>query len=111
MFEVCFLITKYRNLSEGPRNSTPLYRLIQPLVELGAPGPEKGAWTILWCAASSSLKLEDNGCYFMPIGKKTPASNNGEDRALAAKLWEWTGKALAKDDNMRMRGDMPEILT
>jgi hypothetical protein len=32
-----------RNLSDGPRTSTPLYRLIQPLVELGAPGPEKGA--------------------------------------------------------------------
>jgi hypothetical protein len=98
VFEVCFLITKYRNLSEGPRKSTPLYRLIQPLVELGAPGPEKGAWTILWCAASSSLKPEDNGSYFLPIGKKSPASKNGEDKALAAKLREWTETELA---NMR----------
>lgn len=86
---------KYRNLSQGPRNSTPLYRLIQPLVELGAPGPEKGAWTILWCAASSTLKPEDNGSYFVPIGKKTQASKSGEDKTLAAKLWEWTEKELA----------------
>lgn len=98
------------NLSQGPRNSTPLYRLIQPLVELGAPGPGKGAWNILWCAAASSLKPEDNGSYFMPIGKKTTASKNGEDEALAAKLWEWSEKSLGKDKSRSMRDDMPEAL-
>ncbi|KIN00141.1 hypothetical protein OIDMADRAFT_29274 [Oidiodendron maius Zn] len=83
------------NLSQGPRNSTPLYRLIQPLVELGAPGPERGAWPLLWCAASSTLTVEDNGSYFLPIGKKTPASKSGEDKVLAGRLWDWTEKELA----------------
>lgn len=86
--------TSNRNLSERPRTSTPLYRLIQPLVELGAPGPEKGAWPLLWCAASPDLKAEDNGSYYLPIGKKVHASKNAEDTILAATLWEWTEKEL-----------------
>jgi hypothetical protein len=40
------------------------------------------------------LTLEDNGSYFFPIGKKTPASKNGEDKVLAGKLWDWTEKEL-----------------
>jgi hypothetical protein len=88
------LISANRHLSQGPRNSTPLYRLIQPLVELGAPGPERGAWALLWCAASSSLTAEDNGSYFLPIGKKTRTSKSGEDKALAGRLWDWTEKEL-----------------
>ena len=41
------------------------------------------------------MRAEDNGSYFLPVGKKTPASNNGEDKALAGKLWEWTEKELS----------------
>ncbi|KAL3440913.1 retinol dehydrogenase [Aspergillus insuetus] len=50
------------NLSEGPVSSTPLCRLIKPLVELGAPGPRKRAANLLFAATSPSLKHEsDNG--------------------------------------------------
>lgn len=77
-------------LSEGPRGSTPLYRLIQPLVELGAPGPEGGAKNSLWCAASPDLKIDDNGAYFLPVGKKTAASKWGQDEEMAGRLWEWS---------------------
>ena len=81
-------------LSAGPRKSTPLYKLIQPLVELGAPGPEKGSWNSLWCAASLEVKEGDNGCYFFPVGKKTTASVHGEDAFMARRLWEWSEECL-----------------
>ena len=81
-------------LSAGPRGSTPLYKFIQPLVELGAPGPEKGSWNSLWCAASPQLKESDNGSYFLPVGKKTRASMHGEDALMARQLWEWSGECL-----------------
>lgn len=81
-------------LSAGPRGSTPLYRFIQPLVELGAPGPEKGSWNSLWCAASKELGEVDNGAYFLPVGKKTRASVHGEDEFMARKLWEWSEGVL-----------------
>jgi NAD(P)-dependent dehydrogenase (short-subunit alcohol dehydrogenase family) len=78
------------NLSAGPRGSTPFYRIIQPLVEWGAPGPEEGDWTSLWCAVSPDLRTENNGGYFAPVGKRTRASRWGEDEVMAGKLWEWT---------------------
>jgi NAD(P)-dependent dehydrogenase (short-subunit alcohol dehydrogenase family) len=81
-------------LSAGPRGSTPLYKFIQPLVELGAPGPEKGSWNSLWCAASPELKESDNGSYFLPVGKKTRASVHGEDAFMSRKLWEWSEECL-----------------
>jgi NAD(P)-dependent dehydrogenase (short-subunit alcohol dehydrogenase family) len=83
-------------LSAGPRGSTPLYRFIQPLVELGAPGPEKGSWNSLWCAASKELAGVDNGAYFLPVGKKIRASVHGEDGFMARKLWEWSEGVLRK---------------
>jgi NAD(P)-dependent dehydrogenase (short-subunit alcohol dehydrogenase family) len=82
------------NLSNGPRGTTPWYKFIQPLVELGAPGPEKGAYNALWCAASPELKMEDNGGYFEPVGKKTGASACGKDGKMARKLWDWTERKL-----------------
>ena len=83
-------------LSAGPRGSTPLYKLIQPLVELGAPGPEKGCWNTLFCAAGPELKGDDNGAYFLPVGKKTRASVHGEDAFMARKLWEWSEGVLGE---------------
>lgn len=38
--------------------------------------------------------MEDNGAYFAPVGKRTRASERGEDRELAEKLWEWTEERL-----------------
>ena len=81
-------------LSAGPRGSTPLYKLVQPLVELGAPGPEKRSWNSLWCAASPELKEENNGGYFLPVGKKSRASVHGEDGFMARRLWEWSEEYL-----------------
>jgi hypothetical protein len=81
-------------LSAGPRGSTPLYKFIQPLVELGAPGPEKGCWNSLWCAASRELGEDGNGGYFLPVGKKTRASVHGEDAFMARSLWEWSEEFL-----------------
>jgi hypothetical protein len=63
-------------------------------VELGAPGPEKGAYTTLYCAASRDVMIDDNGAYFTPVGKKTRASERGEDPELAKMLWEWTEEKL-----------------
>lgn len=81
-------------LSAGPRGSTPFYKIIQPLVELGAPGPEKGCWNTLWCAASSELRESDNGGYFWPVGRRTRASACGEDAEMARRLWEWSAEVL-----------------
>ena len=86
-------------LSKGPRSSTPWYRIVQPLVEWGAPGPEEGAWTSLWCAASKDLgemvgSGDGNGSYFTPVGKRTRASRCGEDEVMAGRLWEWSEEKL-----------------
>ena len=88
-------VTIIRNLSAGPISSTPLYRLIKPLLELGAPGPRKGAANILFAAVSPKLRLEcDNGAYLLPIGKVSAPSKVGSDPKMAEDLWEWTMKAL-----------------
>jgi NAD(P)-dependent dehydrogenase (short-subunit alcohol dehydrogenase family) len=88
-------LTVLRNLCGGPISSTPLYRLIKPLVELGAPGPRKGAANILFAAVSPRLRLEcDNGAYLLPIGKVSAPSKAGSDPKMAKDLWEWTTKAL-----------------
>jgi hypothetical protein len=38
--------------------------------------------------------IDDNGAYFTPVGKKTRASERGEDPELAKMLWEWTEEKL-----------------
>lgn len=80
-------------LSAGPRASTPLYKLIQPLVEWKAPVPEAGCGNILWCAASAELgelveaERDFNGGYFEPIGRRGGESQCAKDGAMAEKLW------------------------
>ncbi|PWY96492.1 NAD(P)-binding protein [Aspergillus sclerotioniger CBS 115572] len=86
------------NLSQGPLASIPLYHFVKPLVELGAPGPRKGAANILYAAVSGSLSSSDNGSYFLPVGKMINASRSGEDLQMAHKLWGWT------EEEMRSRG-------
>ncbi|RAO67251.1 uncharacterized protein BHQ10_003263 [Talaromyces amestolkiae] len=83
------------NLSKGPLLSTPLYRLIKPIVELGAPGPRKGATNILFAAVSTSLDIKShNGAYLLPGGKVSEPSNTAKDPRMAFNLWEWTEKEL-----------------
>jgi hypothetical protein len=65
-------------------------------VEWGAPGPEKGCWNTLWCAASPELNVEWNGSYFFPVGKLTRASKWGEDKVMAEKLWRWSEERLSE---------------
>lgn len=85
----------FRNLSQGPLSSTPLYRFIKPLVELGAPDPRKGAITILYAAVSPSFDTEsNNGAYLLPVGKVSEPSNAAKDPKMAFDLWEWTKKEL-----------------
>ncbi|KAG0649124.1 putative oxidoreductase [Hyphodiscus hymeniophilus] len=82
------------NLSAGPRGSTWWYKVVQPLVELGAPGPEKGCWNTLWCAAGSDVKKSENGSYFEPVGKRGKASVHAEDVQMAEQLWGWSEGVL-----------------
>ena len=90
------------DLSKGPRASTWWYRFIQPLVEHGAPGPEKGCWGIVWCATSGEMgemmtggKVDGvNGGYFEGVGKLSKASICGEDMEMARKLWAWSEEKL-----------------
>ena len=77
-------------LSAGPRGSTAWYRFVQPLVELGAPGPDEGCANIVFCALSNEIGLDDNGAYFLPVGKKSTASKLAEDPGLAEELWGWS---------------------
>lgn len=86
-----------RGLSAGPLASTPFYRLILPLIELGAPGPEKGCWNTLWCATSPELGLSEkdgNGGFFVPVGKKGKGSVWEDDEEMCRKLWEWSEQYL-----------------
>lgn len=85
----------FRNLSQGPLLSTPLYRFIKPIVELGAPGPRKGALNILYAAVSPSFDIEsNNGAYLLPMGRVSEPSNAAKDAKMAFDLWKWTEKEL-----------------
>ncbi|KAJ6016408.1 retinol dehydrogenase [Penicillium herquei] len=78
-------------LSQGPLSSTPMYRFIKPLVELGAPGPREGASSIIYAATSPSLKINrDNGAYLLPVGKTSLASKAARDPTMAHHLWKWS---------------------
>jgi NAD(P)-dependent dehydrogenase (short-subunit alcohol dehydrogenase family) len=83
-------------LSASPRGSSSWYKFIQPLVEFGAPGPDEGCMSIVWCAISEDVGMEDNGSYFLPVGKKTKASKLGEDPELVEKLWTWSEARLTE---------------
>lgn len=63
-------------------------------MELGAPGPEKGDFTTLFCAASPDIEGKDSSGYFVPVGKHAKASVKAEERELAGKLWDWTEARL-----------------
>ncbi|KAJ5902143.1 Glucose/ribitol dehydrogenase [Penicillium taxi] len=82
-------------LSQGPLSSTPMYRFIKPLVELGAPGPRKGAKAIVYAAISTSFNINrDNGAYILPVGKVSVASKAARDPSMAQDLWNWSERKI-----------------
>lgn len=88
-------MTAHSGLSQGPLSSTPMYRFIKPLVELGAPGPRKGASAIVYAATSTALKINrDNGDYLLPVGKVSVASKAARDTTMAHDLWDWTEERM-----------------
>jgi hypothetical protein len=85
------ILTAHSGLSQGPLSSTPMYRFIKPLVELGARGPREGAGAIVYAATSTALKINlDNGAYLLPVGKVSVASKAARDTTMAHDLWDWT---------------------
>jgi NAD(P)-dependent dehydrogenase (short-subunit alcohol dehydrogenase family) len=73
------------------------YKYVQPLIEFGAPGPEEGAWGVLWCAASRELPElgeRGNGAYFEKVGKLGRPNNSADNEELVKKLWSWTEEGL-----------------
>lgn len=58
--------------------------------------PEEGCWTSLYAAASEEVTFEDNGAYFLPVGKRTKPSAKAMDEELADRLWKWTEDELVK---------------
>lgn len=58
--------------------------------------PEEGSWTSLYAAASQEVSFEDNGVYFLPVGKRAKPSATALDEGLADKLWQWTEDELTK---------------
>lgn len=58
--------------------------------------PDAGSWTSLYAAASTQVTFEDNGAYFLPVGKRTKPSVEALDEALADRLWKWTEDELTK---------------
>lgn len=86
------------DLLSGPRKTTPLFRVVQPLIWLGAPDAlHGGANNVLWCATSSDLRPDDNGGYFLPVGKRAVPAKQAQDPALAEKLWDFTESLLGKN--------------
>lgn len=57
---------------------------------------EEGCWTSVYAAAGSDVRWEDNGAYFVPVGKKGKVSACARDEALAERLWVWAEEELAR---------------
>jgi NAD(P)-dependent dehydrogenase (short-subunit alcohol dehydrogenase family) len=62
--------------------------------------PHEGAYNQLWCAAGAKKGDLRNGGFYRPVGRDDTAVLKGEalNAELAAKLWEWTERVLAKFD-------------
>ncbi|KAJ5710572.1 hypothetical protein N7488_004728 [Penicillium malachiteum] len=83
--------TMKTGLSQGSLSSTPMYRFIKPLVELGALGPREGAISIVYAATSLSLKINrDNGADLLPVGKVSMASKAARDPTMEHDMWKWS---------------------
>lgn len=71
----------------------PLARLLSRMFFLT---PDAGSWTSLYAAGSTQVTFEDNGAYFLPVGKRTKPSAEALDEAQADRLWKWTEDELTK---------------
>jgi NAD(P)-dependent dehydrogenase (short-subunit alcohol dehydrogenase family) len=62
--------------------------------------PHEGAYNQLWCAAGAKKEELRNGGFYRPIGRDDTDVLKGEasNAELAANLWEWTERVLAKFD-------------
>jgi hypothetical protein len=58
---------------------------------------EYGAYTSTWCAASDKVTREDSGEYFVPYADRYPASENGQNKEMAERLWKKTWEILGRD--------------
>ncbi|KAM0247771.1 hypothetical protein ACHAQJ_009704 [Trichoderma viride] len=83
------------NLTRSPTQSLWWFRLVQPLIQLRAPNARLGAYTQIYAAASSDIKITDNGSYFMPGPRKEKLSALAQNVQLAKRLWEWTDRQLS----------------
>jgi hypothetical protein len=68
--------------------------MVQPFIQLRAPNARVGAYTQIYAAASSDIKITDNGSYFTPGPKKEKLSALAQNAQLAKRLWEWSDKQL-----------------
>ncbi|KAI9646849.1 hypothetical protein NHQ30_004849 [Ciborinia camelliae] len=93
----CHPGTVKTKLSQGPLSSSAWYKFVKPLVELGAPEADKGCFSILHLATSVEVKEENNGGYFLPVGREVRASKWGEDEEMARRLWEVSMMMLGLD--------------
>lgn len=88
-------------LSAGPRGSSWWYRYLQPFVEWGAAGPERGAWGVLWCALGRLGEAVEwdpqiNGYYLEKIGRLGRVKREAESKEIGERLWEWSEGVLKK---------------
>ncbi len=51
----------------------------------------QGAKNQLWAATAKGV---ESGAYYVPVGKKNGGSGWVSDKALAAKLWDWSEEQL-----------------
>ncbi|KAA8893828.1 hypothetical protein FN846DRAFT_977209 [Sphaerosporella brunnea] len=72
------------------------------VMKMAGPSVEDGALNQLWCATAEA-KMEDNGEYYVPVGRTAEKawwhekpSSYAKDRELATKLWEWSEENVKK---------------
>jgi len=56
-----------------------------------------GALTQLWAATAPRKKVRSS-YYWTPVGVESAGTKFAQDEGLAAQLWEWTTKEIAKRD-------------
>ncbi|MCJ1404596.1 hypothetical protein MMC11_007822 [Xylographa trunciseda] len=62
---------------------------------------DTGSWTIVFCAASPEMRMEQSGTYFQRHAEAGWQSGMAKNMALAAKLEEWTGEKMEKEGWVR----------
>lgn len=88
----------YTDLNKKSRAVGPLTGVVAKIINLfGVYIPvEHGAYTSVYCLASSEVTSEMSGEYFVPLGKMGKASKFGRNGELAEKLWAWTEKEFER---------------